>query len=257
MGIVNVTPDSFSDGGAFARADAAVAQAMRLAGEGAAVIDIGGESTRPGFTPISLEEERARVLPVLEALSGRLTVPLSIDTTKPTLAREAMARGVGLVNDIWGLQGDPAMADVVAEGGAKVVVMHNRASMDADLSLADELVRFFERSLALAERAGIARERIVLDPGVGFGKTPRQQIEAVHAIPMLVRRFGLPLLVGLSRKSVLKTLTPAPLPGRLPDTIAANLAALSLGARLFRVHDVAEHVAALQVFARLRGPAGA
>jgi dihydropteroate synthase len=250
MGIVNVTPDSFTDGGRFLQADVAVAHALRLAAEGADIIDIGGESTRPGFTPIAAEEEIRRVVPVLEGLTGLLSCRISIDTTKAVVAREALARGATMVNDIWGLQGDPAMAGTVAEASATVVVMHNRATKDDSIDIIDDMQRFFETSLAVADWAGLDRSRVILDPGVGFGKTPRQQVEAIAALPRLLA-FGLPILVGLSRKSFLAALSGAAVPDRLRDTIAANLAAFAGGATLFRVHDVAEHVAALTVFSKL------
>jgi dihydropteroate synthase len=253
MGIVNVTPDSFSDGGKFKAVESAVAHARRLAQDGADIIDFGGESTRPGFTPVSAETEMARVLPVLDALAGLITVPLSIDTSKASVAREALARGVTIVNDIWGLQGDPAMAGTVADKGATVVVMHNRASKDESVAIGDDMRRFFETSLAVAEWAGIARKKLILDPGIGFGKTPRQQLEALAAIPHLCE-FDLPILVGLSRKSFLGNLSGSRVNNRLAETIAANLAAFSLGASIFRVHDVAEHVAALAVFSAIGLP---
>lgn len=257
MGIVNVTPDSFSDGGRFADRGPAVAQATALAAEGAALIDVGGESTRPGHSPVSLEEERARVMPVVMALADTLGVPVSIDTTKAALAREALAHGASVVNDQWGFQGDPAMADVVAEAGASAVLMHNRTTIEEGLDIERDLLRFFERSLARAERAGVPADRLILDPGVGFGKTPPQQIAALRAIPALVRAFGRPVLVGASRKSLLGRLTGAPVERRLPETLAAHLVAFGWGARLFRVHDVAPHVAALIVAAALAGEAGA
>ena len=248
MGIVNVTPDSFSDGGLHATVPQALAHARALVDQGADIIDIGGESTRPGFTPVDQDEESARVLPVLEALAGTLSVPISIDTTKAAVAREALARGATIINDIWGLQGDPAMAGVVAGAGATVVIMHNRLAKTPKLDIAEDMQRFFETSLAVAGWAGIPRTKLILDPGIGFGKTPRQQLEALAALPRLAA-FGLPILVGVSRKSFLGTLTDRPTDRRLPETIAANLAAFARGARLFRVHDVAEHVAALAVFA--------
>jgi dihydropteroate synthase len=253
MGIVNVTPDSFSDGGRFRAVEAAVVQAHTLAAEGADIIDIGGESTRPGYTPVSTEEELTRVMPVLEALAGFLPAPVSIDTNKAAVARAALSLGVTIVNDIWGLQGDPAMAGVAADYGATVVVMHNRATKDDAIDIADDMQRFFETSLAIAARAGIAPAKLILDPGIGFGKTARQQVAALAALPRL-RGFGLPILVGLSRKSFLGRLTQAPVNERLTDTIAANLAAFSLGASIFRVHDVADHVAALAVFAAICPP---
>lgn len=247
MGILNVTPDSFSDGGHFAAAHTAVARAEALAAAGAAVIDIGGESTRPGFTPVEAEEEWQRIGPVIEALADRLAVPLSVDTTKARVARRALAAGAVLVNDIWGFQGDPALPDVVAEAGAGAVLMHNRAAPDSAIAIVDDMLRFFERSLREAERAGVAAERLILDPGIGFGKTQGQQVEAVRAIGAL-KAFGLPILVGLSKKSFLGRLTGAPVERRGVETLAANLAAAAAGATLFRVHDVADHVAALTVY---------
>ena len=247
MGIVNVTPDSFSDGGLFEGTAAAVAHARRIAEEGADLIDIGGESTRPGFEPVPPATELARVVPVLEALAGTLTVPLSIDTTKAVVARAALQRGVTWVNDIWGLQSDPAMARAVADHGATVVMMHNRSAKDDAIDIADDMLRFFDRSLTIAARAGIAHDRMLLDPGIGFGKTPRQQVEAVAAIPRLLG-LGLPILIGVSRKSFLGRITGSQVDRRLIETVAANLAAFTLGASVFRVHDVAEHVAAFKIF---------
>ncbi len=256
MGIINVTPDSFSDGGRYDAAGAAVAHGLALAAEGAALLDVGGESTRPGFTPVPAEEEWRRIGPVVEALAGRSPVPLSVDTTKPEVARRALAAGAAMINDIWGFQGDPLMAGVVAEAGAAAVLMHNRDAVDPALDVAEDLLRFFERSLGLAARAGVARHRLVLDPGIGFGKTPGQQIEALRAVGRLRDAFGLPVLVGVSKKSFLGRITGAPVERRGVETLAANLAAAAAGAALFRVHDVADHVAALAVFAAVhRGPA--
>ena len=252
MGIVNVTPDSFSDGGLFATPPDAVARARALAEAGAAILDIGGESTRPGFTPIPAAEERRRVEPVLAALAPDLPVPISIDTTKASVARRAIELGAGVVNDIWGFQGDPDMADVVATAGAAAVLMHNRHEIDPALDIVDDMRRFFDRSLARAERAGVARAHLILDPGIGFGKTPAQQRDALRGLARL-REYGLPLLVGVSRKSFLGRITGASVGDRLAETIAANLAAAASGATIFRVHDVSEHVAALRVFDALRG----
>lgn len=253
MGILNVTPDSFSDGGLHRDPVVAIARAEEMAAEGAAIIDIGGESTRPGHQPVTEEEERARVLPVVEALARQRIALLSIDTTKAALAHAALSRGVAIVNDQWGFQGDPAMAEVVAGAeGSSAVLMHNRTTIDAALAMEDELLHYFERSLGIAARAGVPEGRLVLDPGIGFGKTPTQQLTALNALPALTRAFGLPLLVGVSRKSFLGRLTGSPVERRLPDTVAANCFALARGARLFRVHDVAAHVTALEVFAALQ-----
>ena len=247
MGILNVTPDSFSDGGRYDRRDVALAQALTMVAAGAAIIDVGGESTRPGFVPVDLAEELSRVIPVLEALSDAVPVPISIDTTKPAVARRALQLGASMVNDIWGFQGDPAMAHVVAEHDAAAVLMHNRHEQDATIDIVDDMKRFFERSLAAADRAGVPRSRLLLDPGIGFGKTPPQQLQALAGIAAL-RHYGLPILVGVSRKSFLGRITGSGPGPRLIDTIAANLAACRQGASVVRVHDVADHVTALKVF---------
>jgi dihydropteroate synthase len=249
MGILNVTPDSFSDGGR--HADAPVARGEALVEEGAAILDIGGESTRPGFTPVAAEEEWRRIGPAVAVLAARLPVPLSVDTTKSEVARRALAAGAAIVNDVWGFQGDPGMARVVAEGEAGAVLMHNRQAADPAIDIAEDMLAFFARSLALAAAAGVARHRIVLDPGIGFGKTPGQQIDAIRAVSRVRDAFGLPVLVGLSKKRFLGAITGAPVERRGIETVAANLAAAAAGATIFRVHDVAEHVAALAVFKAL------
>ncbi len=256
MGILNVTPDSFSDGG---RHDAApIARGEELVGQGAAVLDIGGESTRPGFVPVPAEEEWRRIAPAVEALASRLAVPVSVDTTKSLVASRALAAGASIVNDVWGLQGDPAMAEVVAGRDAGAVLMHNRETHDPEVDIAEDMLRFFERSLAIADEVGLRRERLVLDPGIGFGKTQGQQIDAVRAVGRLRSVFGLPVLVGLSKKRFLGHVTGAPVERRGVETVAANLAAAAAGASMFRVHDVAAHVAALKVFGAIhRAGAGA
>lgn len=251
MGIVNVTPDSFSDGGRFATRDAAVAQARKLAADGADIVDVGAESTRPGHTPVSAREEWERLEPLLDALVSEVGVPVSIDTYKAETARRALQSGVAVVNDVWGLQRDPDMAHVVAAAGAGVVVMHNRESVDPDLDIVADMRRFFERSLEIAAAAGVPRGRIILDPGVGFGKTREQDFAALRAIPDLLR-FGLPTLVGVSRKRLFGALLGAAVDARLIATIAANLVAAMDGAHVFRVHDAAEHKAAFAVLETLR-----
>jgi dihydropteroate synthase len=255
MGIVNVTPDSFADGGVHFRAEDAIAGALRMAAEGADILDIGAESTRPGHTPISAEEEWARVEPVLESLaaSGIPLPPISIDTTKPEVARRALQARAAIVNDIWGFQRDPALAEVTAEFGAAAVLMHNSESIDAAIDIVDDMLRFFERSLEIARCAGVKDERIVLDPGIGFGKSHPQQFEAVAAIPKL-KALGFPVLLGVSRKSFIGRLfDPQPPTGeRLPGTIAANAIGVLAGADIVRVHDVAAHVQAMRVADRLR-----
>jgi dihydropteroate synthase len=196
MGILNVTPDSFSDGGRFLDPGAAIEHARRMVAEGADVIDIGAESTRPygTATPVSLSEELRRLEPVLAAVAG-LGVPVSIDTMKAQVAAHALAAGASIVNDVWGLQRDPDMAGVVARHAAPVIMMHNRETADPAIDIMADIAAFFTRSLDLAERAGIARDRMVLDPGIGFGKTPEQSITALARLDQL-KAFGLPLLVG-------------------------------------------------------------
>jgi len=247
MGIVNVTPDSFSDGGRFNSLESAKAQAQKLVAEGADIVDVGAESTRPGYTPVPEHEELARLQPVLDGLVEAVNAPVSIDTSKAAVARHAISRGVAVVNDVWGLQKDPAMADTVAEGEAAVVIMHNRAEIDEKNDVVDDMRRFFDRSLALAEKAGIPRRFIMLDPGVGFGKTKQQNLQAISGITRL-RDYQLPFLVGLSRKSLLGSLLGDQPDIKLIGTLAANLVAAAHGASIFRVHDAAEHAAAFKVF---------
>ena len=256
MGILNVTPDSFSDGGRFLKTEPAVAHARALIEAGADILDIGAESTRPGFQPISAEEELRRLIPVLDTLAiafaGQLPVPLSIDTTKGAVARAALARGVTIVNDIWGFQADPDLPKAVAEAGASAVLMHNRQTQDADLDIVADMQRFFERSIVIAERVNIPTGRLILDPGIGFGKTPAQQVQALAGVAALRRSFNLPVLVGVSRKSFLGRLMGEAHDDRLIGTVAANLAAREAGATIFRVHDVAAHVSAFKVFDAIR-----
>ena len=254
MGIVNVTPDSFSDGGRFVAPDAAIAEARRHVAGGAAIIDVGAESTRPGYAPVDAVEERARLAPVLAALVASVDVAVSIDTTKASIAQLALEAGAAIVNDQWGLQGDPAMAAIVAAAGAGLVMMHNRAALDPDLDIVDDLRVFFDRSLEIAAAAGIAEERIVLDPGIGFGKTKAQNLRALGAGVAALAGYHLPILVGVSRKSLFAALIGKQAPEeRLVGTLAANLTALARGATLFRVHDCAEHRDAFAVARAIAG----
>lgn len=250
MGIVNVTPDSFSDGGLFVSREAALAQARKLVADGADIVDVGAESTRPGHTPVSPEDEWARLEPVLAALVAEAGAPVSIDTYKALTARRALAVGVAVVNDVWGLQRDPDMAHAVAEADAGVVVMHNRDGVDPDLDIVADMLRFFERSLEIAQRAGIPTAHIALDPGIGFGKSRQQNYDALRAIPRLLT-LGFPLLIGVSRKSIFKDVAGGVVEGRLLGTLAANLLCAEKGAQIFRVHDVADHRGAFSVMAAL------
>jgi dihydropteroate synthase len=252
MGVLNLTPDSFSDGGKFVDPGRAIAHARQMIADGADIIDIGAESTRPygGAVRVDAPEERRRLEPVLAAVCA-LGTPVSIDTMKAEVARWALTQGAAMINDVWGLQRDPAMAAVVAESRAPVVIMHNRDAADPSLDIMADIEAFFARSLALAEQAGIARERMVLDPGIGFGKTPTQSIEAIARVDRL-KAFGLPLLVGASRKRFIDTISPAPPDRRIGGSIAAHVLAVLSGAAIIRVHDVAETVQALKVVAAIR-----
>ncbi len=251
MGILNVTPDSFSDGGKFASVASALAHAGAMEAAGADVIDMGAESTRPGFSPVGEAEEWARLEPVLGALLAQTALPVSIDTSKAEIARKAMASGAALINDVTGLRGDPGMAEVAAETGAALVVMHHRAAIDPSLDIVADMTGFFADSLELAAKAGVTSEKLILDPGIGFGKTLEQNLEALQATSRLRDRFGLPVLIGVSRKRFLGALTGLDTQDRLAATLAANLFSLARGAQIFRVHDVVEHVAAFKVWTEL------
>jgi dihydropteroate synthase len=251
MGILNVTPDSFSDGGRFREVDAALAQAQQIILQGADILDIGAESTRPyGATPVVLEEELARLRPLLPAIVD-LGAPVSIDTMKAAVAAWALATGAAIVNDVWGLQRDPDMASVVAEHGAAVVIMHNREAADPAIDIIADVNAFFSRSLDIADRAGIRRDRIMLDPGIGFGKVPEQSLTCIARLDAFTS-FGLPLLVGLSRKRFIDRVSPSKPDERLGGSIAGNVLAVMKGAAIVRVHDVAETVQALRVAAAIR-----
>jgi dihydropteroate synthase len=254
MGILNVTPDSFSDGGRFQSFEAGVAHARAMAAAGCDIIDVGGESTRPGAPPAPAAQELARVEPVLTELA-RLNIPLSIDTYKGAVAGKAVEIGAVMINDVWGLQKDPSMADVVAQTEAAVVITHNRAERDGSVDIFADMRRFFDRSLALAVKAGVSTEAIILDPGIGFGKTTQQNVEALRRIPDL-KNYGFPILIGASRKRFLGSLTGDGIEGTLIGTVAVSLLAVAAGASIFRVHDVAEHVAALRVYHAIRANGG-
>ena len=252
MGVLNVTPDSFSDGGRFFDATTALDQARRMVAEGADILDIGAESTRPygDAVAVPIEEEIRRLAPILPTAVA-LGVPVSIDTMKAGVAEQAIATGATIVNDVWGLQRDRELARVVAEHGVPVIVMHNRDAADPSLDIMTDIAAFFARSLEIADRAGIVRDNIVLDPGIGFGKTPEQSLTAIARLAEL-KSFGLPLLVGASRKRFIDKVSPAPPDRRLGGSIAAHLNAVAGGAAIIRTHDVAETVQALRVDAAIR-----
>jgi dihydropteroate synthase len=252
MGIVNVTPDSFSDGGQFLEPAKAIERARLLAEQGADILDIGAESTRPygGMKPVDADEELARLKPVLPDVV-KAGVPVSVDTMKAKVAVWALEQGAALMNDVWGFQRDPDMARVAAEHSATVVLMHNREKADGALDILADIRDFFSRSLEIGAKAGVARERIVLDPGIGFGKTPEQSIQAIARLGEL-RDFGLPLLIGLSRKRFIDTISPAPPDKRLGGSIAGTVMSVLSGAAIVRTHDVAETVQALRVADAIR-----
>ncbi len=252
MGVLNVTPDSFSDGGRYLDPQAAIVHARRLAAEGADILDVGAESTRPygGAIRISLEEERARLAPLLSDVVA-LGVPVSIDTLKAAIAAWALDLGAAIVNDVWGLQGDADMARVVAEHQASVVIMHNRISVDPAIDIVAEVTDFFRRSLDIAARAGSPRQRIVLDPGIGFGKTAEQSLTCIARLDAW-REFGVPLLVGASRKRFIHSVAPSEPMDRLGGSLAAHLLAVENGATIVRVHDVAATAQALAVASAIR-----
>jgi len=247
MGILNVTPDSFSDGGRFFDPLVAIRHAERMAEEGADIIDIGAESTRPygGAKPVSRDDEIARLAPVLPEVV-RLGLPVSIDTIKAEVARWALDRGAAIVNDVWGLQHDSAMAPLVAERVVPVIVMHNRDGADPALDIMADVMAFLRRSVAIAEGAGISRDLIVVDPGIGFGKTPEQSIETLAKLDRL-KALGLPMLVGASRKRFIDTVSASAVTERLGGSIAAHVLAMQAGAAIIRTHDVRETLQALKV----------
>jgi dihydropteroate synthase len=252
MGVLNVTPDSFSDGGQFLEPTAALAQARRLVDEGADIIDVGAESTRPygGAISVTLDEERHRLDAVLPATVG-LGVPVSIDTMKATVAAWALETGAAIVNDVWGLQRDPDMARVIADHDAPIIIMHNRDKADPSIDIIAAVTEFFSQSLEIARQAGIAREQIVLDPGIGFGKTPEQSLACIARLDAW-RGFNLPMLVGASRKRFINTIAPSEPSERLGGSLAAHLIAAENGAAIIRAHDVAPTVQALAVAAAIR-----
>lgn len=242
MGILNVTPDSFSDGGRYTSVEAAFAYARRMTDEGADILDLGGESTRPGATEVSAEEEIARVLPVIGRLAAGSFPPVSIDTYKAATAEAALKAGAAIVNDVWGLQREPDIASVAAAHGAPVIVMHNRIDIDPEIDIIEDMKVFFGRSLTIARKAGIPDDHVILDPGVGFGKTLEQNLQAVARVGEL-KALGLPVLMGTSRKRMIGALIGAerPVSERLYGTVASNVAAILAGADIVRVHDVAAH----------------
>lgn len=260
MGVLNVTPDSFSDGGQFFSRDDAVTQGLRMVEEGADIVDVGGESTRPGSEFISEEEELRRVIPVIEQLAARISVPISIDTTKRTVARAALQAGAEIVNDISGLRFEPLIADEATKAEAGLLLMHSRGTpkdmqqLPPVENILAEVIAGLRQSVAIAEQRGVARERIAIDPGIGFGKTVQQNLELIANLDQLIHAFpDLTLMIGTSRKSFLgKLLGGAPANERLPGTIASTVASIIKGAHIVRVHEVKTAVEAARVAEAIR-----
>lgn len=253
MGVLNVTPDSFSDGGAYLATEAALARAQRMIADGADILDIGAESTRPyhGATPVDADEEMERLREVLPRVVT-LGCPVSIDTMKARVAGWALSHGASIVNDVWGLQRDPDMGRVVGDHAAVVVIMHNRDAPAPAIDILADIDAFFARSLEIATRAHIPQGHIVLDPGIGFGKTPQQSLTVLNRLDDL-KHFGLPLLVGASRKRFIDHVSPSAPGERLGGSLAAHLISVQKGARIIRAHDVAESVQALRVSNAIEG----
>lgn len=253
MGILNITPDSFSDGGRFLHRDAALQQAWRMVEEGAAIIDIGGESTRPGAADVSLEEELERVIPLMQALAAELPVPISVDTSKPDVMREAAAAGAGMINDVCALQREGAM-EAAAQSGLPVCLMHMQGeprTMQSDPAYGDviaEVQAFLKQRMANCEAMGIARHNILIDPGFGFGKRLSHNLSLLKHLGEF-HRLGAPLLVGMSRKSMIGQVLDAPIDGRLHGSVAVATMAAMAGAQIIRVHDVKATVDALAMVA--------
>lgn len=244
-GILNVTPDSFSDGGKFNHLDQALFHVEEMIAQGMDIVDIGGESTRPGYTLLSCEEEIERVVPVIEAVKKRFDVPVSLDTYKAEVAQAGIAAGADLINDIWGLQYDANMADVIAKTGVACCIMHNRKEA-VYRSFLDDVCEDLSRSIRLANQAGIADDKIILDPGIGFAKTREQNLEMINHVDIL-RHFGYPVLLATSRKSVIGLTLDLPVTERVEGTIATSVLAVMKGCDFVRVHDVRENVRAIRM----------
>lgn len=238
MGILNVTPDSFSDGGKYNSIEAAVRRAKEMVEDGAEIIDVGGESTRPGYTPVDASEEINRVVPVIDILSKELNVPISVDTSKAATAEKALKAGAHIINDVWGLQRDPAMAEVASRFGAGVILMHNGNEVVRG-DVMEEILRFLRKSIEIAEKAGISRECLCVDPGIGFAKTLEQNLETMRRLKEL-NSLNLPVLLGTSRKSLIGNVLELPVNERLEGTAATVTLGIANGADIVRVHDVRE-----------------
>ncbi|MDY2700093.1 MAG: dihydropteroate synthase [Lachnospiraceae bacterium] len=245
MGILNVTPDSFSDGGKFNRMDDALFHVEEMLKEGMDILDVGGESTRPGYTLLPEEEEIARVVPIIEAVKARFDVPISLDTYKSKVAEEGIRAGADLINDIWGLKYDEKMAELIAAEGVPCVLMHNRSNTDYQDFLKD-VVTDLNETIHLAKKAGIGKEKIILDPGVGFGKTYEHNLQIINHLEVL-HSLGYPLLLGTSRKSVIGLTLDLPSSERVEGTIVTTVMGVLKGCAFVRVHDIKENVRTIKM----------
>ena len=250
MGILNVTPDSFSDGGRWNDRDRALAHVETMLKQGMDIVDIGGESTRPGYTPVPIQQEIDRVVPIVEAVRQNFDVPISLDTCKSAVASAGLAAGADLINDIWGLKYDPALARVIAQAGVPCCLMHNRKEPDYSMFMVD-LIRDVEQTLDIARRAGISEDHIILDPGVGFGKTHEQNLEVIDRLEEL-SALGYPVLLGASRKSVIGRTLDLPAEQRLEGTLVTTVFAALKGCMFVRVHDVEANFRAVKMTEALR-----
>ena len=248
MGILNVTPDSFSDGGDFIDMDFAVKHALEMERMGADIIDVGGESTRPGSAFVNSEEEINRVIPIIHKLKGKLSIPISVDTYKARVAEIAVGAGASIINDIWGMQKDVDMPETVAKLGVPVVLMHNREGTEYHKDIMEEILEFLSKSIELGKKAGIPENMMIIDPGIGFGKTPEQNMEVMARLGEL-QDLGYPILLGTSRKSMIgKIMNGIPPKDRMPGTVATTVMGIIQGAAdIVRVHDVAENLQAARV----------
>jgi dihydropteroate synthase len=246
MGILNVTPDSFSDGGAYGSIEESVAAARRMTAEGAAIVYIGGESTRPGHDPVDAATEIRRVIPVIESLAAISEVPISIDTYKAEVARRGIEAGAHIVNDVWGLSRDPGMAKAIGETGAAAVIMHNRLRIDGTLDIFEDMKSFFGAAVEKCLAAGAGEDRIVLDPGIGFGKTLEQNLAILGNLARL-NEYGFPVLLGASRKSFINKVSPSDPGERIGGSVVTTVFAALAGTSIVRVHDVATHMQALRI----------
>lgn len=246
MGILNVTPDSFSDGGRFNVVEAAVQHAQKMVESGADIIDVGGESTRPGSADVSMQEELDRVIPVIKALAKVIGVPISIDTYKAEVAEQAILAGASIINDVWGFQREPEIAKVAAKYNVPSILMHNQVGHEYDMDMVESMKQFFRKSFEIASDAGVSPKNIILDPGIGFGKTPEQNIVLMSRLHEL-NCLGYPILLGTSRKSMIGKILDLPPEERVDGTVATNVLGIAQGIEILRVHDIKENMRAAKV----------